>query len=35
MFSVMFAVETAARKPAIIRSSNSRSPLPVRVVGIR
>ena len=35
MFSVMFALETAARKPAIIRSSNSRSPLPVRIVGIR
>ena len=35
MFSVMFALETAARKPAIIRSSNSRSPLHVRIVGIR
>ena len=35
MFSVMFALETAARKPAIIRSSNSRSPLPVRIIGIR
>ena len=33
--SVMFALETAARKPAIIQSSNSRLPLLVRIAGIQ